>query len=152
MLFRSGTLLLVSHDREFLNNVVTSTFALEGDGSVRQFPGGYDDYVRQRGTAPAHAGSAHEEKREKPPRCAGGAAAGDRKLSYNERRELDALPDKIAALEGELAEIRGVLADSAVYRDDPIRAKALGARLPCAEAELEAAVDRWAELAEREGT
>ena len=153
LLAYSGTLLLVSHDREFLNNVVTSTFALEGDGQVRQYPGGYDDYVRQRAAAPDRGTDRRAESgREKqPPRRDNGAAPRERKLSYNERRELDALPGRIDSLEGELKEIRDALADGSVYRTDPARAKALSDRLPLAEAELEAAVDRWAELAERSG-
>ena len=153
LLAYSGTLLLVSHDREFLNNVVTSTFALEGDGQVRQYPGGYDDYVRQRAAAPDRGTDRRAEagREKQPPRLDNGAAPRERKLSYNERRELDALPGRIDALEGELKEIREALADGSVYRTDPARAKALSERLPLAEAELEAAVDRWAELAERSG-
>ena len=153
LLAYSGTLLLVSHDREFLDNVVTSTFALEGDGSVRQFPGGYDDYVRQRGASSERSGKPRVEEREKQPPRGGEtpAAPGAKRLSYNEKRELEALPDKIAALEGELAEVRAALADGSIFRADPERAKALTERMPQAEAELEAAVDRWAELAERGG-
>ena len=153
LLAYSGTLLLVSHDREFLNNVVTSTFVLEGDGQVRQYPGGYDDYVRQRAAAPDRGTDRRAEAgREKQlPRRDDAPKPRDRKLSYNERRELDALPGRIDALEGELKEIREALADGSVYRTDPARAKALSDRLPLAEAELEAAVDRWAELAERSG-
>ena len=153
LLAYSGTLLLVSHDREFLNNVVTSTFALEGDGQVRQYPGGYDDYVRQRTAAPDRGTDrCAEAGREKQlPRRDDAPKPRERKLSYNERRELDALPGRIDALEGELKEIREALADGSIYRTDPARAKALSERLPLAEAELEAAVDRWAELAERSG-
>ncbi|MBQ3287873.1 MAG: ATP-binding cassette domain-containing protein [Kiritimatiellae bacterium] len=152
LLAYSGTLLLVSHDRDFLDNVVTSTFALEGDGTVKQFPGGYDDYVRQRGAVRERGGKMREENCAKSPvRSAETPTARDRKLSYNEKRELDSLPDKIDALEGELAEIREALADGSIYRADPERAKTLSERLPLAEAELEAAVDRWAELAERGG-
>ena len=150
LLAYSGTLLLVSHDREFLNNVVTSTFALEGDGTVRQFPGGYDDYVRQRG-APRGEGSRVEGGGDAPPRRAEAASPRVGKLSYNEKRELESLPGRIDTLEGELAKIREELSDGALYRADPARAKLLGDRLPIAESELEAAVDRWAELAERGG-
>ncbi|MBQ3748413.1 MAG: ATP-binding cassette domain-containing protein [Kiritimatiellae bacterium] len=150
LLAYSGTLLLVSHDREFLNNVVTSTFALEGDGTVRQFPGGYDDYVRQRG-APRGEGSRVEGGGDAPPRRAEAASPRVGKLSYNEKRELESLPGRIDALEGELAKIREELSDGALYRADPARAKLLGDRLPIVESELEAAVDRWAELAERDG-
>ena len=150
LLAYSGTLLLVSHDREFLDNVVTSTFVLEGDGKVRQFPGGYEDYVRQRGAVREQ----REEKRQPAePRKSEPAPSPSqqKRLSYNEKRELDALPGRIDALEGELAEIREALSDGSIYRSDPDRAKALSDRLPVAEAELEAAVDRWAELAERGG-
>ena len=149
LLAYSGTLLLVSHDREFLNNVVTSTFALEGDGTVRQFPGGYDDYVRQRGAVRGREERKCDSGDGNPPQRTEASAARDRRLSYNEKRELDALPGKIEALEKELAEIREVLSDGSAYRTDPERAKTLSERLPLAEAELEAAVDRWAELAER---
>ena len=152
LLAYSGTLLLVSHDREFLNNVVTSTFALEGDGTVGQYPGGYDDYERQR--RKVDAPPAEKKGADKPDsRPAGNAAqsGAPRKLSYKEKRELEALPGRIDALEGELAEIREALADGTIYRAEPDRAKALGERLPLAEAELDAAVERWAELAEREG-
>ena len=131
LLAYSGTLLLVSHDREFLNNVVTSTFALEGDGKVRQYPGGYDDYVRQRAAAPDRGTDRRAEagREKQPPRLDNGAAPRERKLSYNERRELDALPGRIDALEGELKEIREALADGSVYRTDPARAKALSEAL-----------------------
>ena len=135
LLAYSGTLLLVSHDREFLNNVVTSTFALEGDGTVRQFPGGYDDYVRQRG-APRGEGSRVEGGGDAPPRRAEAASPRAGKLSYNEKRELESLPGRIDALEGELAKIREELSDGALYRADPARAKLLGDRLPIAESEL----------------
>ena len=86
-----------------------------------------------------------------PPRRAEAASPRAGKLSYNEKRELESLPGRIDALEGELAKIREELSDSALYRADPARAKLLGDRLPIAESELEAAVDRWAELAERGG-
>ena len=151
LLAYSGTLLLVSHDREFLDNVVTSTFALEGDGTVRQFPGGYEDYVRQRGASAAKREAKKEDAKsdESRRRAEAQAPAQQKKLSYNEKRELESLPEKIEKLEQELAEVREALADGTLFRSDPARAKALGERLPAAEAELEAAVERWAELAER---
>ena len=148
LLAYSGTLLLVSHDREFLNNVVTSTFVLEGDGTVKQFPGGYDDYEAQRKKG-AESPVAKEAGPPKPPPPP--PANQPRKLSYNEKREFDSLPGKIDALEKALAEVREALADGSVFKSDPARAKELGEKLPKLEAELEAAVDRWAELAERVG-
>ena len=157
----SGTLLLVSHDREFLDNVVTSTFVLEGDGKVRQFPGGYADYERQRKSGeaesfPLRAGTKSGEAY--PPseaRCEAGAMRGEflplraKKLSYNEKRELEGLPAKIAALEKEVAEIEAFLSDGANYAKDPARCKSAAERLPLAKSELDAAESRWLELEDR---
>ena len=134
-----GTLLLVSHDREFLDNVVTSTLVLEGDGTVRQFPGGYEDYVRQRGNSNTETQRHREEKTDEPP-CLCASVLKSKKLSYNEKRELEALPEKIEALEKEIAAIEADLVAGKIYTSD---------RLAPAQAELEAAVERWAELAER---
>ncbi len=153
-----GTLLLVSHDREFLDNVVTSTLVLESDGSVCTYPGGYADYLQQRPKAEGSSRGRKEVKAEDSRAAADGeggaekkAASGARKLSYKETRELEALPGRIEALEGEVAELRDALAAGTVFRDDPPRAAALAERLPKAEAELEAAVERWAELEELRG-
>ena len=157
----SGTLLLVSHDREFLDNVVTSTFVLEGDGEVRQFPGGYADYERQRKSGeaesfPLRAGAKSGEAY--PPSEASreaGAMRGEsfplraKKLSYNEKRELEGLPAKIAALEKEVAEIEAFLSDGANYAKDPARCKSAAERLPLAKSELDAAESRWLELEDR---
>ena len=134
-----GTLLLVSHDREFFDNVVTSTFVLEGDGAVDVYPGGYEDYFRQRrprGTQPKAA----------PPRPQAKAQSSSRKLSYNEQRELAALPAKIEALEGEIAGMEAFLSDGASYAADPAKYKDFSDRLPVLRTELDAAVERWAEL------
>ena len=137
----TGTLLLVSHDRTFLDNVVTSTFVLEGDGQVRQYPGGYADYERQRGKINTET----QRHREEMPKCDDKSpclrvSVLKRKLSYNEKRELEALPERIDALEREIAAIEADLVAGKIYSSD---------RLAPAQAELEAAVERWAELAER---
>ena len=139
----TGTLLLVSHDREFLDNVVTSTFVLEGDGVVRQYPGGYADYVRQRGAREdakkrdvgADCGDARDRRDMSDARPARPA-----KLSFNEKRELEGLPERIDALEKEIAAINAA---------DPVKEYARYAKLPDLEAELESLVERWAALAER---
>ncbi len=144
LLAYKGTLLLVSHDREFLDHVVTSTLVLEGDGLVRAYPGGYEDYLRQK-QPPI------PKKETAAPIAAKSAAPSSRKLSYNEQRELAALPEKIDALEKEIAALRELLSDGAIYRADPQKASAASERLPLAEAELESAVERWAELEERKG-
>ena len=137
LLAYSGTLLLVSHDREFLDNVVTSTFALEGDGKVACCPGGYEDYVRQRGTGNWERGTEKPSKPPKPPR-----PSRPSKLTFNEKRELETLPGRIEAMEREIAEIEA---------SDPVKEYARYAELPAKQAELERLVDRWAELAERAG-
>lgn len=146
LLAYKGTLLLVSHDREFLDNVVTSTFVLEGDGEVRSYPGGYADYIVQRGRREDKASVQAEQPQKaslNPP------PSQPKKLSYKEQRELDALPGRIEELEKEVSAIREALSDGALYRREPEKAQSLTARLPVAEAELEAAVERWAELEER---
>ena len=142
-----GNLLLVSHDREFLDNVVTSTFVLEGDGRISCYPGGYDDYMRQR-AAPASErpapsrGAQGNGPRQPSPDAASPDKPARKRLSYNERRELDALPERIDALEKEIAAIEGDLAAGRIYSSD---------RLSPAQDELESLVERWAELAERDG-
>ena len=152
-----GTLLLVSHDREFLDNVVTSTFVLEGDGTVKQFPGGYADYVRQRGNSNT---GVQRHRAEKP--CSSKPGVQDpalsaspclcvknKKLSYNEKRELEQLPARIEALEKEIAEIEAFLSDGTNYAKDPLRCKSSSERLPLARTELDVAESRWLELEER---
>ena len=134
-----GTLLLVSHDREFLDNVVTSTFVLEGDGEVRQYPGGYADYERYKGSGSSEVrGVSKPPQPPKPPKPP--KPSKPPKLSYNEQRELDALPARIDALEKEIAAIEADLVAGKIYTSE---------RLAPAQEELEAAVERWAELEER---
>ena len=152
-----GTLLLVSHDREFLDNVVTSTFVLEGDGTVKQFPGGYADYVRQRGNSNT---GVQRHRAEEPCSSKPGVQNPDlsaspcfcvknKKLSYNEKRELEQLPARIEALEKEIAEIEAFLSDGTNYAKDPLRCKSSSERLPLARTELDVAESRWLELEER---
>ena len=155
----SGTLLLVSHDREFLDNVVTSTFVLEGDGEVRQYPGGYADYERQRGKVGVdrsrkasagvdtdtidNNGSTPTDSYPRP------STPKNKKLSYNEQRELDGLPARIEALEQEIAAIEAFLSDGSNYAKDPAKCKSCSERLPLAKGELDVAESRWLELEER---
>ena len=144
-----GTLLLVSHDREFLDHVVTSTFVLEGDGLVRQYPGGYEDYLRQRPKdvpRPDQSPSAQSAQTPLNPNT-----QTPKKLSYKEQREFESLPGKIEALEREIAEIETLLSDGTVFAKDPARAKAVTERLPLAKSELDDLETRWLELGERAG-
>jgi ATP-binding cassette subfamily F protein uup len=143
----TGTLLLVSHDREFLDHVVTSCIILTGEGEVVQTAGGYAearkviDAARERRAAAAKAVSAAREAPAK-------AAPAKRKLSYMQQREFDALPQKIEALENEIAQIEQALGDASLYVSDPARAAALADRLASAKDELDEAETRWLELSE----
>ena len=136
LLAYKGTLLLVSHDREFLDNVVTSTLVLEGDGTVKPYPGGYADYLAQRPKEPKPAAAPSA----RPDAAAPSAPPAPRKLSYNERREFDALPGKIAALEERISAINAL---------DPVKEYARFAEIPSLQSELDALETRWLELGER---
>ena len=138
----SGTLLLVSHDREFLNNVVGSTLVLTGNGAVREFVGGYDDWLRQTAAeAPAaQAASRPAQEKGKPQK------ERPRKLSFKEERELAALPERIAALEEEQGRLHETMADPGFYKSAGTEVGAINARLEELERELAAAYARWEEL------
>src|SRR5581483_9971682 len=142
-----GTLLLVSHDRAFLDNVVTSTFVLEGDGVVQEYVGGYEDWLRQRRTVDAAARLA-PKKDPVAPRGASGAA-GPKKLTYMERRELDALPARIEALDAEQRALAARIADPAFYKEETAAINAALERAEQVERELLAAYARWDDLESR---
>jgi ABC transport system ATP-binding/permease protein len=135
-----GTVLLVSHDRAFLDNVATSTLVFEGDGRVAEYVGGYEDWLRQRPppVAAAPRPSAPPRQRDRP--------AKPRTLTFKERFELDALPARLEALEAEIAGLHARLADPEFYRTAGAEVASVNARLAAAQAELAAAYDRWAEL------
>ena len=140
-----GTLLLVSHDRAFLNQVVTSTLVLEGEGRVVQYAGGYDDWLAQRKTAAAD--EAPGTPRTAPPAATPSPGrAPRRRLGYNEQRELAVIGGRIEALETELRELQEQMQDPEAYRLPPdmlARRQQRLAELPPA---IERLVDRWAEL------
>jgi ABC transport system ATP-binding/permease protein len=138
-----GTLLLVSHDREFLNNVVTSTLVLEGAGQVKEYAGGYDDWLRQR---PAEAAPAKPERPEEKAKPAEPANQRARRLTYKEARELEALPERLQALEAELDEMHRAMAAPDFYRQDPAEVIGAKARLRSLEEDIAAAYQRWEEL------
>jgi ABC transport system ATP-binding/permease protein len=144
-----GTVFLVSHDRAFLDNVVTSTIAFEGDGQWREYEGGVQDWLTQsrraREIAQARSTPAPASAKEKSvtPAPAASVTAPKRKLGYKEQRELEALPGLIDALEQEQKAIQAELASGAVYRDDPGRAQQLAVRSEQIEADLMAALERW---------
>ena len=139
----SGTLFLVSHDRAFLDNVVTQVIAVEGDGTVREFAGGYDDWMRAR-DAMKRAGSAPDEK----PFVRSVSRARERKagLSFREARERESLPGRIAALEAEQQGIGGRLSDPELYRDRSGEIGPLRERFEAIESELLELLARWEAL------
>ena len=143
-----GTLLVVSHDRAFLDNVVTSTYLLTGDGEVRVCAGGYAEAKKLEKAVKAERAE-RAEKAAPPSTPPPQPPQAPRKLNNRETRELEALPGKMEALEAEIAEIESALADPSIYAKDNARAVALTARLPVARAELDAAETRWLELSER---
>jgi ATP-binding cassette subfamily F protein uup len=140
----AGTLLLVSHDRAFLDNVVTSTLVFEGDGRVNEYVGGYSDWLRQRRAIAVAAKTPSPRSAQSPAR--GSAAAKTRKLSYKDQRELDAMPAAIQRLEVEQVELVTAIGDPELFRRDPAAANAAVQRLQSVQQELEAAFARWEAL------
>ncbi|NKB49456.1 MAG: ATP-binding cassette domain-containing protein [Alphaproteobacteria bacterium] len=141
-----GTVLLVSHDREFLDRVVTSTIAVEGDGQVVEYAGGYSDYLYQRGTAPRKAQAAAPKPRGSSPAKQRPRASEARKLSYKDQRELDGLPAHLDALETEKQELETTLADPDLYSRDAAAYNAAAQKLEDVTTEIAAAEARWLDL------
>ena len=145
----TGTLLLVSHDRAFLNNVVTSTLVIAADGTVAEYVGGYDDWLKQRGEgAPPGTGTPPPPRETSRPK-----RGGPRKLSFRERRELLELPGRIrdaeaeiAALEAERDDLHRSMIDPAFYRQDGARVAQGRARLEAVQTGIEDAYHRWESL------
>ncbi len=140
----SGTILLVSHDRAFVDNVVTSTLAFEGDGRVFEYVGGYTDWLRQRRT-PAPVPVAGRLPAPAVARPAPAAA----KLSAKERRELEQLPAQIEALERVQRELAEQVSRPEFYKQAAAERAPIETRLAALPAELEAAYARWASLEAR---
>jgi len=141
----SGTLLVVSHDREFLDNVVTSTVVFEADGRAKEYVGGYSDWVRHghqlaqtENIAVAKARKREEVERRK--------SRNKTKLSYNDQRELDQLPKQIEELESRVAEMQARIATPEFYSQDKDAVQAVLRDLQDAETLLEQRIDRWGEL------
>ncbi len=137
-----GTLLLVSHDRTFLDNVVTSTLAFDAPGQVKEYVGGYQDWLRQRPTkaAPQPVAKKPEAKPEEKVRPV------LKKLSYKLQRELDSLPDLLEAAEAALEALQIETSDAAFYQQDPAQVTSRLQALQDQEAELERLMERWVEL------
>ena len=145
-----GTLLLVSHDRVFLDNVVTATLAFEGDGRVNAYVGGYEDWLRQRPQPATATGDVERSPRIAPTKAPSDddrrTSARPNKLSYKDQRELERLPAMIEGLESELGDIQAALGNPDLYRESPDRVGELNARMQQVEHELAQAYDRWETL------
>jgi len=142
-----GTLLVVSHDRRFLDNVVTSTLAFEGNARVEEFVGGYEDYVRQSGGNKTTSGSEKDgsgSTKNAPGNTKGASGKnGKKKRSFKEEREYAELPVRIASLEAEQKQIQASLADPAFYKKPGTEITAAVARGEQIERELLEAMQRW---------
>ncbi len=137
-----GTLLLVSHDRDFLDRLVTGTIALEGDGTATEYAGGYSDYLNQR-PPPKSASSAPAKAKPATPTA---AAKPRGKLTYKDQRELDELPTRMDKLGAEIAKLETTLADPDLFTRDAARFQKTSDQLHAKQAELSAAEERWLEL------
>ncbi|CAH0354145.1 ATP-binding cassette domain-containing protein [Aquabacterium sp. CECT 9606] len=152
-----GTVFLVSHDRRFLDNVVTSTVVSEGGGSWREYEGGVQDWLIQSRRAEALANANAKSSGNTPPAAAAPApapapaapatpTAKPRKLSYKEQRELDELPKRIADLETEQASLNAQLADPDIYKKNPQGLPTMQERITAIDEELLTLLDRWEKL------
>lgn len=164
----SGTVIVISHDREFLDNVVTETIFLDGSGRVREFVGGYTDWRRQGGRFPSEAGGNRPDKQDKAPRekkapaehhggasekAVGGSVkeskARPAKLSYKLKLELEQLPGQIEALEQEVASLQQIISSPDFYSGPPNEVSATLEQLTETESRLEKVIERWMELEEQ---
>ena len=150
-----GTLILVSHDRAFIDNVVTSSLVMEGRGRVGEYVGGYSDWLRQRPIADRIAAAAAQSAPKLTPQVAplpkpapppAAPVAAKRKLSFKEQRELDELPARIESLDSQIASLTAQIQDPAFYRQPADEVTATNARLAALQAELEQAYARWQAL------
>ena len=138
-----GTLLLVSHDRSFLNNVVTSTIVFEGNGRVVEYTGGYDDWLSQRPQRAAERLPGKNDRKKVRPKS---RTRPSRKLGYMQKREMQDLPPKIEALESEQKELFAILSDPLFYKKEKDEIAGVKADLDRVERQIETAYRRWEEL------
>ena len=141
----SGTLIVVSHDRQFLDNVVTSTIVFEEDGHLQEYVGGYSDWLRQ-GHKLAEADRPGSDQAEKRQDKTGDKTQPVRKLTYNEQRELEQLPDRIQRLEDKLSKFEAEISMSDFYAQDNEITRPVLDALSTTQAELDQALERWSDL------
>jgi ATP-binding cassette subfamily F protein uup len=145
-----GTVLLISHDRDFLDRTVDSVIVAEGEGLWSEYPGGYSDMLVQRGAGVESFTSgkmkAEAQKAASPPPAPEPVAAPKRKLSFKEKHALDTLPQRMAKLEGEIKRLTGVINDPKLYGKDPAAFDLASRQLTKAQGELRTAEEEWLEL------
>jgi ATP-binding cassette subfamily F protein uup len=142
----AGTLLLVSHDRDFLDNVVTSTLVMEGQAQVGEYVGGYTDWLRQRPVAGPRPAAKAGPNTAAPVVASAPPQAPRRKLGFKEQRELEQLPARIDALETRLAALTDSMAEPGFFAREAASITAHNAEIAKTQAELDAAYARWTEL------
>ncbi|HKG82934.1 MAG TPA: ATP-binding cassette domain-containing protein [Beijerinckiaceae bacterium] len=141
-----GTVLAVSHDRDFLDRVVTATLVAEGEGRWVEYAGGYTDMVRQRGAGVAAMVTKETRPAGRKAAAIAKPAASKRKLSFNERHDLGTLPSRIADLQSLIADLQSALGDAGLYTRDPARFEKISAALASAQSDLSSAENRWLAL------
>ena len=146
-----GTLIVVSHDREFLDNVVTGILVFEADGQIRHYVGGYREWAR-RGRTLAETENPDQAARRREQRAAAKAMQQKKKLSYKDQRELDGLPARIESLESECEALQAQIAAPDFYGGPHEDVQAVLAKLAATETELETAIERWGVLEEQSNT
>jgi ATP-binding cassette subfamily F protein uup len=144
-----GTVLIVSHDRDFLDRTVTITLGLDGTGQVDIVAGGYEDWERRRRQATAPSRSPAKAGAQSAAESGPGPSPGNRKLSYKDQRDYDLLPGRIEEIEAAIARDEAALSDPDLYARDPKRFAQLSAAIERARAERDAAEERWLALAEQ---
>ena len=138
----------MSHDRAFLNNVVTSTLAFEGNGVVKEYDGGYDDFVRQRGQLDATESEVSALSQSAKPQAK--PASKPVKLTYKEQKALDAIPEQISTLEAELSDLHEQMADPEFFKQDGSILANASTREQALNSQLETLFARWEELEGRQ--
>lgn len=144
-----GTVLLVSHDRDFLDRVVTQTVAMEGDGRATVYAGGWSDYIAQRQASAAPEADKPKQKQSDKARSESVKSRGKTGLSFTEKHRLEALPNEIARLEAEIAKLEQLLADPQLFTREPVKFRKATEALTTRQSALAQAEEDWLTLAEK---
>ncbi|MGJ8527166.1 hypothetical protein [Maritalea sp.] len=141
-----GTVLVVSHDREFLDRVVTSTIIADGDGVWTEYPGGYSDMVQMRGYGVTKPQVLAKPKRTKAEKSAAALKSGTKKLSFKHKHALETLPGEMEKLSAKIAKLQSDLADPNLYAQDAEKFQTLSDQMTKAQSKLESKEEHWLEI------